>query len=204
MTRLRSQEMKEMPSRVARRFLRNRSGASAVEFAIVVPVFLALMMSTFEVGWFYFVNASVDAATTNIARFIRTGQAQKNGYATQADRDDFFAEEVCPKLRFLADCESRLTAEVQTFDSFEELAEDTSPVTCSDSQPEAIQNLEFEPGTDNAIVRVRICLIYDTLNPAIGLNLSKTDGGQRRLAATYILRVEPYSKNTKTSTVKPH
>jgi hypothetical protein len=41
------------------------------------------------------------------------------------------------------------------------------------------------------------------LNPAIGLNLAKNDAGQRRVAATYVLRVEPYSKNKKTSTVKP-
>jgi hypothetical protein len=166
-------------------------------------VFLALMMSTFEVGWFYFVNASVDAATVGIARFIRTGQAQKGGYAAQENRDDFFEDVVCPKLGFLGDCESRLTAEVQTFDSFEDLAADTSPITCRDDQPDAIQNLVFEPGSDNAIVRIRICLIYDTLNPAIGLNLAKNDAGQRRVAATYVLRVEPYSKNVKTSTVSP-
>jgi Flp pilus assembly protein TadG len=190
-------------TRGRRCFLRSQCGASAVEFAIVVPVFLALMFSTFEVGWFYFVNASVDAATVNVARLLRTGQAQKQGYEAQADRDDFFANEVCPKLKFLADCESRLTVEVQTFESFEKLAADKSPVTCRDDQPDAIQNLEFEPGSDNAVVRVRICLIYDTLNPAIGLNLAKNDAGQRRVAATYVLRVEPYSKNKKTSTVKP-
>ncbi|MEX0644116.1 MAG: TadE/TadG family type IV pilus assembly protein, partial [Parvularculaceae bacterium] len=59
--------------------LGDRRGSSAVEFAIVVPVFLALMFSMFEVGWFYFVNSVVDAAAINVARYIRTGQAQNAG-----------------------------------------------------------------------------------------------------------------------------
>jgi Flp pilus assembly protein TadG len=189
-------------TRATRRFLKNKRGSSAVEFAIVVPVFLALMFSTFEVGWFYFVNATIDAATINIARFIRTGQAQTAGYDSQADREAFFADEVCPKLQFLVDCEARVTAEVQTFATFQELADDTTPITCRDDQPDAIDNLAYSPGSDNAIVRVRICVIYDTLNPTIGMSLAKNDAGQRRVAATYILRVEPYSKNN-TSTVQP-
>lgn len=180
-----------------RRFLGDRDGASAVEFAIVAPVFLALMFSTFEVGWFYFVNSTVDAAATNVARVIRTGQAQQNGYAGQEDRELFFAEQVCPKLSFLVDCQSRLTAEVETFASFADLANDASPITCRDDEPEKLQNIVFNPGTDNSIVRVRLCLLYDTLNPAIGMNLATSESGRRRVAATYVLRVEPYSKNKK-------
>ena len=190
------------PERARRRFSRSRSGSSAVEFAIVAPVFLALMFSTFEVGWFYFVNAVVDSATINIARFIRTGQAQTNGYTSQGDRDSFFADEVCPKLSFLVDCDARITAEVQTFPSFKALADDNTPITCRDDQPQAIDNLIYNPGSDNSIVRIRICMIYDTLNPTIGMSLAKNDAGQRRVAATYVLRVEPYSKNTQ-STVQP-
>src|SRR4051812_15864966 len=34
-----------------RRFWRETSGSAAVEFAIVVPVFLAFMISIFEFGW---------------------------------------------------------------------------------------------------------------------------------------------------------
>ncbi len=204
MSKLRGRAMDgRQNARAARRFLRNKRGSSAVEFAIVVPVFLALMFSTFEVGWFYFVNAVVDSATINIARFIRTGQAQSAGYDSQSDRESFFADEVCPKLSFLVDCDARVTAEVQTFATFQDLANDTTPITCRDDQPDAIDNLAYNPGSDNAIVRVRICVIYDTLNPAIGMSLAKNDAGQRRVAATYILRVEPYSKNNKTTTVQP-
>ncbi|HXI86194.1 MAG TPA: TadE/TadG family type IV pilus assembly protein [Parvularculaceae bacterium] len=170
-------------------------GTAAIEFAIVVPVFLALMLSTFEAGWYYFVNSMVDAATVNVARYIRTGQAQNAGYLTQANRDDFFHNIVCPRLSFLGDCDTRLTAEVTTFNTFADLAADTTPPTCRDDTPAQIAAVSFQPGLDDAIVRVRLCFIYKTLNPLIGLNLSRTSDGQRKVIASYILRVEPFSKN---------
>ena len=187
----------------ARKFLGCRNGASAVEFAIVAPIFLALVMSTFEVGWFYFVNATTDAATVNIARYIRTGQAQNDGYTSQGNRDDFFANKVCPKLQFLANCQSKITAEVKKFATFAELAADTSDMICRNDNPRDINNITFEPGSDNAIVRVRICMIYKTLNPAIGMSLAKNQSGERRITTTYILRVEPYSKKARKPAVRP-
>ncbi|MEL7488296.1 MAG: TadE/TadG family type IV pilus assembly protein, partial [Pseudomonadota bacterium] len=89
--------------------LRDRRGTSAIEFAIVFPVFMTIMMSSFEVGWFYFVNATVDAATINIAREIRTGQIRGD---QTFDPDQFFADEVCPKLDYFGECDTRLTANV--------------------------------------------------------------------------------------------
>ena len=182
------------PRKGMRKLLGCRRGSSAIEFAIVSPVFLALMFSIFEVAWFYFVNATVDSATTDIARYIRTGSAQRDGYTGQDNRDDFFTDVVCPRLALFGECEARVTAEVEKFDTFADLAADTKSFTCRDDQPDEINNLIFEPGTDNAIVRVRLCLIYDTLNPAIGLSLAKNDAGQRRVTSSFILRVEPYSK----------
>lgn len=182
-------------SSLLRRLIGDKRASSAVEFAIVAPVFLMLMFSTFEVAWFYFVNASLDSATINVARYIRTGQAQLAGYAAQADRDRFFADEVCPRLAFLVDCDARVTIEIQTFPSFAALAADTSTVTCRDDDPTVVNSIPYDPGSDNSIVRIRMCLIYDTLNPAIGLSLAKNAAGQRRVMSTYILRVEPYSKN---------
>ncbi|HNS86426.1 MAG TPA: pilus assembly protein, partial [Parvularculaceae bacterium] len=44
--------------------LKDKAGATAVEFSLVVTPFLMIMMSTFEVGWFYFANSQVDSAVT--------------------------------------------------------------------------------------------------------------------------------------------
>jgi Flp pilus assembly protein TadG len=168
----------------------DRSGSTAVEFSLLVAPFMMIMMSTFEVGWFYFANAQTDAATIEASRLIRTGQAQEGGF----DKEEFFAE-VCPYLEVFGDCGDTLTVEVDTFASFAALAADTSPVICANDETDEIEALAYDPGEDNSIVRVRICLLYKTLNPTIGVNVSNVDGGKRRLYGSYVFRNEPYSKN---------
>jgi hypothetical protein len=167
-----------------------RRGATAVEFAICAPPFLLLMAGMFEVGWFYFANSIVDAATVNAARLIRTGVAQQNGF----DKDEFF-DAVCPLLSVLGDCDSRVTVEVKTYASFDELATDGAGAVCVDDNPEEVQNIAYSPGMDNEIVRVRICMMYSTMNPAIGINLTETEDGRRHLILSHVFRNEPFSRN---------
>ncbi len=57
-------------------FARDRRGAAAVEFAILAPLFLALVFSILEAGYFFFVSSAVDQATARAARLIRTGAVQ--------------------------------------------------------------------------------------------------------------------------------
>jgi Flp pilus assembly protein TadG len=170
--------------------LSDKRGSTAVEFALVAPAFLALMFSIFEVGWFYFVNSQVDAATLRAARFVRTGQAQEQ----ELNKTEFF-NAVCPSLELFGDCSARVTVEVETFTDFAALAADSSPVVCSNDEPLEIGAIPYNPGADNDIVRLRICLVYNTINPAIGINVSDADAGTRRLYGTYIFRNEPFSRN---------
>ncbi len=170
--------------------LRDKRGSTAVEFALVAPAFLALMFSTFEVGWFYFVSSQVDAATLNAARLIRTGQAQQQGL----DKTEFF-NAVCPPLRIFGDCADKVTVEVETFASFAALAADNSPAVCSNDQPSQINAIPYEPGSDNDIVRMRICFLYKTFNPVIGVNVADADAGTRRVYGAFIFRNEPFSRN---------
>lgn len=176
-----------------RRFLFDRSGASAVEFAIVAPVFLIFMFATFEVGWFYFVNSMVDGAATNAARSLRTGQAQNAGLSS----GDFLTEVVCPKVEIFGDCAARLTVEVKKYDTFADLAGDASaPIICRDADQSEIESISYDPGGESQIIRIRLCFLYDTLNPAIGINLAQTDLGQRKVTATYVLRTEPFETSS--------
>ena len=180
--------------RALRRYLRSRSGAAALEFAIVAPVFLALIFSTFEVGWFYFVNSTLDSAVTTVARNIRTGQTQKSGYTAQSMRDQFLEQEVCKQLRYLttAQCVEKVTVEARTFPTYQALAADTTGFTCRDDLPATQAAVPFQTGTDRSIVRIRLCQNYQTMNPLIGVSLARGKaGGERRVTASYVLRVEP-------------
>ena len=174
--------------RLRGRFLRDRRGSSAVEFAIVAPVFLMLMFSTFEVGWYYFVNSTVDGAATSAARMLRTGQA--HGVSS----GEFFHQIVCPKVQVLGDCSSRMTVEVKKFADFTDLAAHSGdPFVCKDAEPPELASIPYDTSEELAIYRIRLCILYDTLNPLIGMSLAQNDLGQRKVTASYILRTEPYT-----------
>ena len=48
---------------MSRRSPRSRRGASSLEFALVLPVFLALLAGLLDYGWYLFQQAGLDAAT---------------------------------------------------------------------------------------------------------------------------------------------
>ncbi len=176
------------------RLFANKDGTAAIEFAIVAPVFMALMFSLFEVGWYFYANSIVDASVSDAARLIETGQLQKSTGTTEQKKQAMF-NAVCNVLQEFGDCSTRLTVEVQTYPDFATLAAANTPATCADA-PEADRDaIPFSPGTELDIVRVRICFIYTTVNPAIGVNVSEGGTNKRRLISHAIFRSEPYLSN---------
>lgn len=172
----------------------DRDGTAAIEFAIVAPVFLALMFSLFEVGWFFYTNSIVDASVSDAARLVETGQIQKST-GTDAEKKQAIFNAVCNVLQHFGDCTTRLTVEVQTYASFAALAADTGAATCADAPPADVSAIPFDPGGELSIVRVRVCYIYSTTNPAIGVNVAEPGTNKRRLIASSIFRSEPYESN---------
>ena len=84
---------------------------------------------------------------------------------------------------------------MRTFDTFADLAANNDDMICRDDDPQNVDDIVVDPGGEQDIVRIRLCLIYDTLNPAIGVNLANGEG-QRRIMSTYIIKNEPYERNT--------
>lgn len=180
-------------------FAADKRGSTAVEFAIVAPLFLMMMFSTFEVGWFFFANSVVDAAVGDAARLIKTGQVQRWGGDNQ-DKLDTLYDDICNVVKAFGGCDNKLTIEVKNFTSFAALAADTTAATCADAPPDEVAAIPFEPGGELTIVRIRICYIYKTLNPAIGINMSEPGTNKRRLISTMIFRNEPYELNNQSGT----
>jgi Flp pilus assembly protein TadG len=59
-------------SLASRKFITSRNGAIAVEFAFTFPIVLIFIMGVFEFGRYYWVQASLQHATTEVARQIMT------------------------------------------------------------------------------------------------------------------------------------
>ncbi len=168
--------------RTARRFAADRRASAAIEFAIVAPVFLSLFFSIVEAGFYFFINSAVDSANAKAARLIKTGQAQ-DSFTQQT-----FFDEVCAVVQTFGDCSTDLAVDVSSYGtSFAALRADAATTNCPGAGTP-----RYQPGVGGDVVRVRICFLYSSLNPVIGLNLTPAGGGKLQMISTSVFRNEPF------------
>src|ERR1700743_793755 len=101
-----------------RRFVRNRRGSAIVEFALVAPVFFALLFAIIETGLMFFASQVLETVTDESARQIQTGQAQAANYPNAAT---FLQKVVCPQVPALFNC-NNIYVDVKSYSSFNSVA----------------------------------------------------------------------------------
>jgi Flp pilus assembly protein TadG len=164
------------------RFRRNRTGSAAVEFALVAPVFFALLFAIIETGIIFFAGQVLETITQDSARMILTGQAQTAAY-TQAQ----FQTYVCSQIPALFTC-SNLSIDVESYSSF-------SSVTINsqiDNNKNFVNNMQYSPGGPGDIVVVRLFYPWPQIVTGLGYNVTNLSGNKRLLVATAAFRNEPY------------
>src|SRR5215472_5971166 len=133
--------------KMLRRFGGNRRGSAAVEFALVAPVFFALLFAIIETALMFFASQVLETITQNSARMIVTGQAQTQAYtATQ------FKTYVCGQIPALFSCNS-LYVDVESYPSFSSITLSTQ----IDANGNFVNNnMQYSPGGPGDIVVVRL------------------------------------------------
>ncbi len=173
-----------------RRFVRRKDGAAAVEFALVLLPFLALMLGTMETALVFFADQTLQTMVSTGARLIMTGQAYNNGWQA-AD----FKNAVCPAGQSyggMIKCDD-LYVNVQTFSSFGSMS--YTPPGTSAQNPNLIDTSGFgyNPGSSGSIVLVQFFYQWPITVTLMGLNtLANGPGGTRLLVATAAFRNEPF------------
>ena len=72
--------------RLGRRFVRDRSGATAIEFGFVMVPFFALLFSIFENAFLLMNDNGLEQAVATASRQVLLGNVQSNGAITTADQ----------------------------------------------------------------------------------------------------------------------
>jgi Flp pilus assembly protein TadG len=164
-----------------RRFSKNRKGSAAVEFALVAPVFCALLFAILESGIIFFADQYLETITQDGARMILTGQAQ-NGSYTQAQ----FQSYVCSQVVALFNC-NNIYVNVQSFSSFETLT-----ATCPISNGTFVNQMQYNPGGPGSVVIVQLFYQWPQIVTGLGYNITNLNNGTRLLCATAAFRNEPF------------
>jgi Flp pilus assembly protein TadG len=170
------------------RFADGRGGSTAVEFAMIALPFLALIMGILEISMIFLVSTTLENATSDVARMIRTGELQTTGGtgATSAG----FKSAICGELSWLGstNCSNNLSVDVRTFASFSAMTQ-SSPVTngAVDSS-----KLQFTPGAAGDIVLVRAFYQWTLFTPLLDQVAATLNGGTTLITATAAFKNEPY------------
>jgi Flp pilus assembly protein TadG len=165
-----------------RRFRRSSRGSAAVEFALVAPVFFALLFAIIETAIVFFAGQVLETITQNSARMILTGQAQ-SGAMTQSQFHDY----VCSQIPALFSCD-KISVDVENYPLFSNVTI-TSHI---DSNRHFVGTMKYCPGGPGAIVVVQLFYQWPLFVTGLGFDVSNLAGGVRLLTATAAFRNEPF------------
>jgi Flp pilus assembly protein TadG len=167
------------------RFSRTRQGATAVEFALIAPPFLATLLAIFEVTLFLFAQQVLQNAAVEAGRLFMTGQAQ-NSNTTQTQ----FESDVCPMVSALFTCGS-LMVNVQNYTSFSS-ASTSQPTLTFNSQGQVTNTWSYDPGTPGDVMVVQLVYQWPIISGPFGYVLPNLGNGRVEMMGVSAFRVEPY------------
>jgi Flp pilus assembly protein TadG len=171
--------------RDARRFGAARRGATAVEFALIMPVFFAALIAIFQVTIFLFAQANLQTAAVAAGRLFMTGQGQ-NSNLTQTQ----FANQVCPMVQVLFTC-SKLMVNVQSYADFS-AASASAPTLTYNAQGQVTNNWSYNPGTPGQVMVVQLIYQWPIIGGPLGYVLPNNANGSAEMMGATAFRVEPY------------
>lgn len=159
-------------------------GATAIEFAMVVGPFIFLLFGIIEVGLLFFTTFSVENATEQAARLIRTGQVKSNNMTAAQ-----FKTQVCNRMPGYVDCINKVKVDVQSFGSFASVVAPSG----LDVNGNLTNATQFSPGNGGDIVLVTVFFEYELAAFTPMLNLSNMSSNHRLIQAAAVFRNEPFN-----------
>jgi Flp pilus assembly protein TadG len=167
------------------RFARTGQGATAVEFALIAPPFLATLIGIFQVAIFMFAQQVLQNAAVQGGRLMMTGQVQNNN-TTQTQ----FATDICPMIQAVFTCSS-LMVNVQNYADFAS-ATASAPTLTFNAKGQVTNTWSYDPGTPGQVMVVQLIYEWPIVSGPFGYVLPNLGNGYVEMMGVSAFRVEPY------------
>jgi len=172
--------------RILRKFTRDISGTTAIEFSLIAIPLFTLVLAIIEMALMFASASILEGATGKAARLIRTGQVQQAS-ADPAAQEQMFRDELCRHAAILVDCD-----EIEV--------ESTNVGSFGDSNNFAVQfdaggnmvSSGFDTGGVSSVILIRTAYRYTLMTPLVNLLLGENGSGTRYFMSTVALQTEPY------------
>lgn len=140
------------------------SGATALEFGLIMPVFLLLVFAIVETSIFYYKQSHLKFVLHQAGRGLQTGAIQKSQYPKAS-----FDAGVCDDAALIFDC-SDVYIDVRNFDT---IAAVSFPKARFDSAGKPT-NFVFQPGGSAKITAMRAAATHNFVTPFLADILQPT------------------------------
>jgi Flp pilus assembly protein TadG len=166
------------------RFGDTQRGATAVEFALIAPPFLATLIAILEVSLFLFGQMALQNAANQAARYFLTGQAESGNWSATT-----VVNKVCPVL---FNC-NNLFIVVQDYASF--AAANTSAPSMYDANGNLLTQAQYTyaTGAPNQIMVLQLVYAWPVVPGPLGFDVGPVQKGAVEMMGVSAFRVEPYT-----------
>ncbi|WP_176473898.1 TadE/TadG family type IV pilus assembly protein [Actibacterium ureilyticum] len=159
-------------ARRLRRLHRDEGGIAALEFAILLPIFITLFVSAFELAMWMNRQVMLDRAVDLTVRDLRLGTwpnlSGENGVG-------ILKESICSRVGdFVPDCENQILLELYPMPKPDWPLPDPA-ARCVDRGSAEKPIVNFNDGPENEMMLVRACVMIDPFFPGTGLALYLQD-----------------------------
>ena len=172
-------------SRLGRRLAGDETGSPAVEFALVFPIFIAVVLATLQAGSIFLAKAFFESGAEQAARIVLTNQT---GSLTSAQ----FHTEVCNQLTALFNC-AQITVELEPIPASTTNLSALLPTFDSKGNVVGTPTVDVvanagASGTDMLLVMMYPWPVY---GGPLGLNFANLGNGKMLMTSTQVFRIEP-------------
>jgi Flp pilus assembly protein TadG len=170
------------------RFRLARDGATAVEFAMILPAFLATLIAILEVSYFLFAQQTLQTAAVEFGRLFMTNQGSAQNQTVNGQGQLLGTSSICNIIQPLLTC-SAVTVDVQAYNSYG--SADTSMPPLYDGSGNPITSWSYTAGAPGQVVVIRLVYQLSIIHGPLGFMLSNLGNGKMEVMGVTAIRVEP-------------
>lgn len=172
-------------SALLRKFVRNRRGATAIEFAILAIPFFMLAFAILETTVSFTAQQVLSSTADKLARKVRTGQITLAN-TTESE----FRELICDQMEIMvSDGCPELVFDLQNYSSF--AAVPTSIPIGSDGDIDTT-GFGYDPGGNETINSLRVFYRWPVITDLMKSHMAGLPGGKTLLYASATWQNEPF------------
>ena len=178
------------------RYGRNMSGVTAIEFAILAPLFIGMLAVITETGVMMFTEYTLQASVQEASRLVRTGQAQAGGFSAAQ-----FKAKICNTASLIIDCTGGVNVYVASDSNFANLkGKLPSFMNVGPKDDGSANPTSFACGGPLQTTAVVATFDWKFAMPGfMGFNANTGDTTKRRLVAFSMFQNEPFPTGTSCS-----